>query len=102
MSCCGPSGTRRVGSTKLDQALVWNVRTLLAMPREKAQAATTARPKVPMRWRRDGLPRSSDEGSVMELERRGWVIVVELGQLATGGALTSTEGGSLRTMARAG
>ena len=51
---------------------------------------------------RDGLPRSSDEGTVMALERRGWVIVVELGQLATGGALTSTEGGSLRTMARAG
>ena len=51
---------------------------------------------------RGGLPRSSDEGSVMALERRGWVIVVELGQLATGGARNSTEGGSLRTVARAG
>ena len=51
---------------------------------------------------RDGLPRSSDEGSVMVLERRGRVIVGELGQLATGGAQTSTEGGSLQTMARAG
>src|SRR6476619_8334893 len=29
---------------------------------------------------RGGLPRSSDEGSVMELERRGWVIAVDLGQ----------------------
>ncbi len=28
---------------------------------------------------RDGLPRSSDEGSVMGLERRGQVIAVELG-----------------------
>ncbi len=28
---------------------------------------------------RDGLPRSSDEGSVMELERRGRVIAVERG-----------------------
>ena len=28
---------------------------------------------------RGGLPRSSDEGSVMELERRGRVIAVELG-----------------------
>ena len=28
---------------------------------------------------RGGLPRNSDEGSVMELERRGQVIVVELG-----------------------
>ena len=29
---------------------------------------------------RDGLPRSSDEGPVMGLERRGWVIAVDLGQ----------------------
>ena len=29
---------------------------------------------------RDGLPRSSDEGPVMELERRGWVIATGLGQ----------------------
>jgi hypothetical protein len=33
---------------------------------------------------RGGLPRSSDEGSVMELERRGRIIAVELGQPATG------------------
>ena len=31
---------------------------------------------------RGGLPRSSDEGSVMELERRGRVIAVDLGQPA--------------------
>jgi hypothetical protein len=30
---------------------------------------------------RGGLLRSSDEGSVMELERRGWVIAADLGQL---------------------
>jgi len=29
---------------------------------------------------RGGLPRSSNEGSVMELERRGWVTAVDLGQ----------------------
>ena len=51
---------------------------------------------------RDGLPRSSDEAAVMAVERRGWVIEVEPGQLATGGARNSTEGGSLRSMARAG
>jgi len=45
----GPSGIRHVGGAKLDQALVRNVRTYTAMPREKAQAASTARPKVPMR-----------------------------------------------------
>ena len=33
---------------------------------------------------RDGLPRSSVEGAVMALERRGRVIVGEPGQLATG------------------
>jgi hypothetical protein len=30
---------------------------------------------------RGGLPRSSEEGSVMALERRGWVIAADLGQL---------------------
>ena len=32
-----------------------------AMPRDKAQAAPTARPKVPNAPERGGLPRSSDE-----------------------------------------
>ena len=39
----------RIGGAKLNQALVRNVRTYTAMPRKKAQAAPTARPKVPMR-----------------------------------------------------
>ena len=30
---------------------------------------------------RDGLPRSSDEGPVMGLERRRWVIAADVGQL---------------------
>ena len=51
---------------------------------------------------RDGLPRSSDEAGVMLVERRGRVIAVGAGQLATGGAQCSTEGGSLRAVARAG
>jgi hypothetical protein len=33
---------------------------------------------------RDGLLRSSVEAAVMVVERRGWVIDVEAGQLATG------------------
>src|SRR5215470_10514636 len=37
---------------------------------------------------RGGPPRSSDEGSVMELERRGWVIAAGLGPTGLpGGAL---------------
>jgi hypothetical protein len=35
LSAYRPSGIRRVGSAKLDQAVVWNVRTWPAMPREK-------------------------------------------------------------------
>ena len=34
---------------------------------------------------RGGLPRSSDEGPVVGLERRGWVTAVGSGQPATGG-----------------
>ena len=51
---------------------------------------------------RGGLLRSSDEAAVMVVERRGRVIDGESGQLATGGARSSTEGGSLQSMARAG
>ena len=44
-----PRGTPHLDGAKLIQALVRNVRTYTAMTREKAQAAPTARPKVPMR-----------------------------------------------------
>ena len=40
-----------VDGAKLNWAFVWNVRTWPVMVREKAQAATTARPKVPMHRR---------------------------------------------------
>src|SRR6266850_5681034 len=51
---------------------------------------------------RDGLLRSSNEAGVMLVERRGRVTDVGSGQPATGGTRSSTEGGSLRAMARAG
>ena len=44
----------------------------------------------------------SEEAAVMVVERRVRVIDDESGQLATGGARSSTEGGSLQSMARAG
>ena len=50
---------------------------------------------------RGGLPRSSDKGPVMGLERRGWVIAADLGQLVRREE-PFVEGGSLRAMARAG
>src|SRR3984893_11497332 len=56
MHCDCPSGTRHVGGAKLNLALVRNVRTWPAMAREKAQAAPTARPKVPMRRRGADCP----------------------------------------------
>jgi hypothetical protein len=45
----GPSGIRHVGGAKLDQAFVRNVRTCSPMPRDKPQAAPTARARVPKR-----------------------------------------------------
>jgi hypothetical protein len=50
---------------------------------------------------RGGLLRS-EEATVMVVERRGRVIDDESGQLETGGAPSSREGGSLQSMARAG
>ena len=51
---------------------------------------------------RGGLPRSSNEARVMLVERRGRVTDVGSGQPATGGTWHTTEGGSLRSVARAG
>src|SRR5260370_41230194 len=51
---------------------------------------------------RSGPLRSSEEAAVMVVERRGRVIDEESSQLATGGARSSTKGGSLQSMARAG
>jgi hypothetical protein len=52
-----PSGIRHVDGAKLNQALVWNVRTCAPMTvrasgtttRERSQVAHTARTRVPMR-----------------------------------------------------
>ncbi len=82
-----PGGSRHVGGAKLNLALIWNVRTSAPVPREKAQAAQTARPKVPMRSLRDGAVRSSAEGSVMGAGAKGLrCSALAAGQLATGGA----------------
>src|ERR1700716_1754500 len=51
---------------------------------------------------RGGLPRSSNEAGVMLVERRGRVTDVGSGQPATGGTRHTTEGCSLRSVARAG
>ena len=52
---------------------------------------------------RDGLLRSSGEAGVMPVERRGWVIAVELGSTGSNREEPerSAEGGSLHAMTRA-
>src|SRR5712691_13404081 len=98
-----PSGIRHGGGAKLNQALVWNVRTWPAMPREKAQAAPTVRLKVPMRRRgADCLVVATKWGKAHGA--KGVVIVVERGPTGSNREepAISAEGGSLRAMARAG
>ena len=43
------SGIRHIGGAKPDHALVWNVRTCRSDAKGDAQAAETARARVPMR-----------------------------------------------------
>jgi len=75
-----PCGVRCAGGVTLILALTWNVRTCSAMPREKVQAATTVRPKVPMR--RAGADRLvvAMKAGVTPVERRGRATVVGMGQ----------------------
>ncbi len=69
----GLGGVRRRDCMNLVQALVWNVGTcwLNAKGREVAMSSSFASTDVSQR---DGATRSSDEGAVMAVERRGCVI----------------------------
>jgi hypothetical protein len=79
-----PGGLRHTGGASLAQAFMRNsgtcrsetatARAWDAWSREgDPQAAETARGRVPVAGHRGGPARSSDEGPVMGLERRGWV-----------------------------
>jgi len=72
------------------------------MPKEKAQAALNREAESTDAPGRGGLLRSSDEASVMLVERRERAIAIGSGQPATGGTRCSMKGGSLRAVARAG
>src|ERR1035438_5200862 len=82
MSLYRPSGIRRVGSAKLDQAVVRNVRTCAASRRPafrggvkgQAPSGSSREGESTDAQHRDGAARSSEEGFVMELERRGCVV----------------------------
>src|ERR1700739_4803282 len=71
----GPSGIRHVGGAKLDQAFVRNVRTCASVTSNdvKGQAASGSNRKGESTeaGRRGEAARSSVEGPVMGLERRG-------------------------------
>src|SRR3981081_1316150 len=81
-ACYGPGGIRHVGGAKLDQALVWNVRTCTASHRSpsmggvKGQATSgdNREGESTDTQGRDGAARSSIEGPVMGLEPRGCVV----------------------------
>ena len=79
-----PGGLRHTGGASLAQAFMGNsgtcrsetatARAWDAWSREgDPQAAESARGRVPVAGHRGGPARSSDEGPVMGLERRGWV-----------------------------
>lgn len=72
-----PDGSRCIGGMSYKQALVWNMGTCPAMQREK----TSSRPAVRMNTDvlvRGGVARSSVEGPVMGVERRGNVIEIDV------------------------
>jgi hypothetical protein len=77
-------GGRRIEGVKRIQAFAWNCRNQTLDAKGEAQATIIARRDTEAKaW--GGATRSSVEGSVMELERRGRVKTVEFtNQLATG------------------
>jgi hypothetical protein len=67
----GPSGIRLEDGVTPDQALVWNVGTCRRDAKGAVQVGGPGEDHNPDARHRGGAARSSDEGSVMGLERRG-------------------------------
>jgi hypothetical protein len=65
-----PTGIRHGGGASPGQAHAWNVRTSIAMRREKTQAGGPCKDERTDARSRGGAIRSSEEGAVMALERR--------------------------------
>jgi hypothetical protein len=83
----GPSGIRLGGGVNPDQALLWNAGTCRSDVKGEAQAGDPREGESTDAGHRDGAVRSRDEGSVMELDRRGCGIPPRTGgQPVTGGA----------------
>src|SRR5215471_18900218 len=71
--CC-PDGIRHEGGVTVNQALVWNVGTCCPDVKGELQAGGPCEEESTDAGYRDGAARSSDEGPVMGLERRGCVV----------------------------
>src|ERR1700739_3139205 len=71
---CGPDGIRHEAGVTLNQALARNVGTCRPDAKGAIQAGGPREDRSTEAGHRDGAARNSDEGSVMELERRGCVV----------------------------
>ena len=71
--CC-PDGIRHGGGVKLSQAFAWNMGTCRPDVKGEIQAGGPREDESTDAGHRGGATRSSDEGSVKELERRGCVV----------------------------
>ena len=69
-----PYGIRHEGGVTLDQAFVWNAGTCRHDDKGETQAGGPCEGEITDAWHRGGATRSSDEGPVMGLERRGCVV----------------------------
>ncbi len=66
-----PSGIRRVGGAKLNQALVWNVGTCRSDAKGEVASGYNREDRSTDAEHRGGAVRSRVEGPVMGLDRRG-------------------------------
>ena len=73
--CC-PGGIRREGGVTLNWALAWNVGTCRPDVKGAIQAGGPREDRSTDAGHRGGATRSSDEGPVMGLERRGCVVLL--------------------------
>ena len=69
-----PSGVRHRSGVTLIQALVRNVGTCRPDAKGEIQVRGPHEGESTDAGHRDGAVRSREEGSVMEMERRGWII----------------------------
>ena len=73
---CGPDGIRHEGGVTLIQASMWNAGTCRSDAKGEIQIGGPYEGESTDAGHRGGATRSSDEGPVMGLERRGCVVLL--------------------------